>query len=284
MSTEQRPLFARVLEHCTLRASRAARPSSPSDRAQLGQQLSDARASLDHARDAWNDGDGPAALIALSRAEARFSDAAGDRNSALSIAAAPYVTREASARSTIATFHDRWRALSAALDRVAICAAPSPLVAWVLVRRWSVLLVAIAALATSARSIIARRAQQTTASATWGITYLPEHVADHNLETSWLLPDGALGWVRTTFAQRELRSVRLFNVRRLPSYGAKLCTVEFERDGRAVRSELIDLSSTVGQSVPYVLRLPSPVRADAIRVTIRSYHGLGGGLGEIEVE
>jgi hypothetical protein len=30
--------------------------------------------------------------------------------------------------------------------------------------------------------------------------------------------------------------------------------------------------------------LPSSVRADAVKLTVREYHGIGGGFAEIEVE
>jgi hypothetical protein len=277
-------LFSRLVEHCTLRATRAARPTTSEATRALRSQLDRAEASLEHAREQWREGDGDAALEALREAERTFDDALGPSGSALQRAASPYAPLPDDARRSIATFNARWSDLAAALDRVRPAAAPAARNLTLLLWRWAVAIALVVFFVDGTRSILERRATKTTASASWGVTYPPENIRDHNFDTSWLLPDGATGWIHAAFSARSVRAVKIYSVRRLPSYGAKLATVDFELSGRVVHSAPIDLSSTLGQSAPHVLALPAPLRVDAVRLTIRSFHGLGGGVGELEIE
>jgi hypothetical protein len=277
-------LLSRLVEHLTLRAGRAAVPATPEAARALRSQLDGAEASLERAREQWREGDGDAALEALRDAERVFDEALSVNGAALERAVVPYAPLPPDARRTIATFDARWSALSAALDRARPAAATGARNVTLLLWRWAVAIALVVVVVDVTRSIIERRATKTTASASWGVTYPPENIRDRNFDTSWLLPDGATGWIRAAFSPRSVRAVKIYSVRRLPSYGAKLATVDFEVGGRVVHSAPIDLSSTLGQSAPHVLALPAPLRVDAIRLTIRSFHGLGGGVGELEIE
>jgi hypothetical protein len=114
--------------------------------------------------------------------------------------------------------------------------------------------------------------------------YSVDQAVDGDADTHWLLPDHRAGWVRVAFSSRTLRALRLYNVRRMPAYGAKLCTIEVERGGAVVHSARVDLTLTVGKREPFLFTLPSPTVADAVRVHVQTWHSLGGGLAEIELE
>lgn len=274
-------MIARALDWFTLRASRGATPEGHAELRSLRASLDRARAALDAAREQWIDGEGAPALEALLDAERAWSEAVALQPTLRTIAG--YDAPAESDRRTISTYDRRWWALSKALDRTQSVARSTAHNTVTLAGRWC-LVIALVAFAGDRAAAARRKAQfRATASASWGINTPPEHIADGKPETAWVLPDGALGWIQSAFPLREVREVSLFNVRGLPLYGAKVCTVELLRAGAIVRSEVIDMSPTVGSSAPHVLRLPSPVNADAVRVTIRTYHSLGGGLGEIDV-
>lgn len=274
-------MIARALDWFTLRASRGATPAGRADSDALRAALDRARDALERARAQWIDGEGPPALSALEEAERAWSEALALQPALRTIAR--YDAPADGERRTISTYDRRWWALSAALDRTAHVARSNARNGATLAGRWALLL-ALLALGADRVAAARRKAQfRATASASWGINTPPEHIADGKPETAWVLPDGALGWIQSAFPLRTVREVALFNVRGLPLYGARVCTVELLRGTAVVRSEVIDMSSTVGTFAPHVLRLPSPVEADAVRVTIRTFHSLGGGLSEIEV-
>jgi hypothetical protein len=274
---------ARAIEHFTLRSSRAARPAQSSELRALSATLADVRAGLERSRAQWIDADSRDALASLDEAERRFAEALAASPS-LAKAALPYTPLAPDARRTIATYSARARALSLALDRVQPSVASSAANALTLASRWLVALVVATGTVRAGSAMLERSATDTTASATWGPAYQPANARDHNPSTSWLLPDGTVGWIEATFSRRPARMVKLTNVQRLPSYGAQRCTIELKRGGAVVFTREIDAASTVGSSAPYIVDLPSPVEADALRVYVRSFHGLGGGFSEIDVE
>lgn len=274
-------MIARALDWFTLRASRGATPSGRADSDALRAALDRAREALERARAQWIDGEGPPALSALEEAERAWSEALAQQPALRAIAR--YDAPADGERRTISTYDRRWWALSAALDRTAHVARSSARNGATLAGRWALLL-ALLALGADRVAAARRKAQfRATASASWGINMPPEHVIDGQPETNWLLPDGTLGWVQSSFPSREVREVALVNVRGLVQYGTKVCTVELLRQGVVARSEVIDMTATVGSSQPFVLRLPIAVQADAVRVSVRTYHGLGAGLAELTV-
>lgn len=283
VQTALRPWLARAIEYFTLRSSRAARPSSPSELRALRATLASVRATLERSSAQWIDADAHAALASLDKAECLFADALAS-SKALATAALPYVPLDPTARRTIATYSVRARALARALDRVQPAVASSIANARTMASRWLLALAIAAGSIRVASAILTQTTTNTTASATWGPAYQPSNVRDHDPRTNWLLPDGTVGWIKTTFARRAVRRIELTNVQRLPSYGTKRCTLELERRGTVVFTREIDLTSTVGSSAPFIVDLPSPIEADALRVHVRSFHGLGGGLSEIDVQ
>ncbi len=116
------------------------------------------------------------------------------------------------------------------------------------------------------------------------IQYPPKHVADADYSTNWLLTDGTAGWVEVAFRKRNVNAVRLFNVRGLVRYGAADSNVEFYLNGRVVRTIPVNMRPTVNTLEPARVPFTGRIQADKIRVNIQTYHDLGGGLAEIEVE
>lgn len=272
-----------MIEHFTLRSSRAARPAQATDARALEATLAEAHASLELAYAQWVEADAKAALAALDEAERTFARALAS-TPALTRAAAPYGALDEDARRTIATFGQRAEALSRALERVRPATRSALANLATLAARWAVVIAAATVVTSSVRAMVERAAVKVTASATWGAAYPPDNVSDHNPSTTWLLPDGTLGWIETSFARRSVRAVKLTSPQRLPSYGARLCTVELKRRGAIVYTREIDAGTAQGQRAPYVLTLATPVEADAVRVHVRSFHGLGGGFSEIDAE
>lgn len=119
-----------------------------------------------------------------------------------------------------------------------------------------------------------------------GHTFAPSNAIDGQPETEWLLPDAVSGHVevRSWPAQRVERVV-LLNARNPPYH---------DRASREYRVELFagDRSlRTIEGAFESLERDPEPVAIDVgidgvdrVRVTIVSWHGLGGGLAEITIE
>jgi hypothetical protein len=275
---------SRLVEFFAL--AKAARADEGLDRRALSAALEAVRRALDEAAERWADSDAEPALEALARAEERYrSDIAGLFSDTTALATVTgYAPPAPDARKTVSTYDERL----ARIDRATRSLAPvagGPLVRWTArAARWSLLALALAFVG---RSVIARfhkPAMSASASASWGEIAAFGHVADGDIETNWVLPDHTPGWARVAFASRRVRQVRLFSVRRLPSYGAQQCTIEVERGGQIVHSARVDLLSIVGKRAPFVYRLPSATEADAVRVHVHTWHGLGGGLSEIEID
>jgi hypothetical protein len=278
-----RPLAA-LIEYFWLSASAKVAPALDADRRSLGERLTAVRARLDAALVLWSEAMGEPALEELARAEDLYRSLCDGPLAPVTVLAGGYAPPSQPAQRTISTFDARVRSLETALARVD-GARLGPAARWLArgARLSAVgLVVALASLAVAQWR--ERAPMKTSASSSWGTQYFHDRAADRDFTTNWLLPDGMPGWIRVEFAPRAVRLVRLFNVRRLPSYGARRGELELFEGARRVGVYPLDLTASVGQMDPYVLRLPAPVRADALRVTVREFHGIGGGFAEIEVE
>lgn len=122
-----------------------------------------------------------------------------------------------------------------------------------------------------------------TASASFGAQYLAPNAVDGYIPTNWLLPDGTLGSLDVRFERRRVTKVELVNVQNMSHYGAADVTVEVYSGARLLRSFDASMRATVGTAAPTVVAVNVNEPADRVRVTIRSFHDLGGGLAEVRV-
>jgi hypothetical protein len=121
------------------------------------------------------------------------------------------------------------------------------------------------------------------ASATFGAQYLPTNATDGYIATNWLLPDGMTGWLEVSFDRRRVSVLELTNVQNLAHYGAAETTVEFYVGDRMLRSMDVSMLSTVNTATPVRVNVPVHDPIDRIRINIRTFHDLGGGLSEVVV-
>jgi hypothetical protein len=151
------------------------------------------------------------------------------------------------------------------------------------VRRNGVMLVAlIAAIAVAWRQ--AHTVKLTArASASYGAQYLPANATDGYTATNWLLPDGATGWLEVTFDRRRVKTLELTNVQNLTHYGTIETTIEFYDGARMLRSIDVSMGSTVHTATPTKVAVPVRTPIDRIRIHVRTFHDLGGGLSEVVV-
>lgn len=121
------------------------------------------------------------------------------------------------------------------------------------------------------------------ASSTFGAQYIHTNATDGFVATNWLLPDGTPGWLEVSFDRRRVSTLEMTNVQNLSHYGAAETTVEFYSGARLVRSMDVSMRATVNTA--NVTRVAIPVREplDRIRINIRTFHDLGGGLSEVKV-
>jgi hypothetical protein len=111
------------------------------------------------------------------------------------------------------------------------------------------------------------------------------NAVDGNEVTEWLLPDRAPGWIEVeVIPRRTLKRVKLMNARNKPF--ADRATKEFHVDlldrGKVVKS--FDGQFDAYSAEPTWRTLDAGIRADAVRVEVRSWFVTGGGLAEIQVE
>lgn len=121
------------------------------------------------------------------------------------------------------------------------------------------------------------------ASSTFGATYLPTNATDGYIATNWLLPDGTPGWLEVAFDRRRVSSLELTNVQSLSHYGTAECTVEFYSGARMLRSMDVTMRATVNTANVTKVAIPVREPIDRIRINVRTFHDLGGGLSEVVV-
>lgn len=121
------------------------------------------------------------------------------------------------------------------------------------------------------------------ASATFGAQYLPANATDGYIATNWLLPDGMTGWLEVSFDRRRVSTLEMTNVQNLSHYGAAETTVEFYAGDRMLRSMEVSMRSTVNTAMPAKVNVPVREPIDRIRIHVRTFHDLGGGLSEVVV-
>ncbi len=115
--------------------------------------------------------------------------------------------------------------------------------------------------------------------------FSPENAIDGHPEREWLTPDGSDGWVQVDLRPAlRVRAVRLTNARNPPynDRASKDVDVELYRGDKVVAKAQTTFEAIDTAPVPRTI----PIAADGVtrvRVTIRSHHGQGAGLAEIEL-
>lgn len=122
------------------------------------------------------------------------------------------------------------------------------------------------------------------ASGVWSQLYKVEHVLDNDLATNWLLPDATLGWVEVTVPSGSVSTVKVWNVQGMIYYNTLGARIEIFNGTRMVHTQEFSMESLAHTATPYVLRLPSSINADRVRVHVLGYTLYGGGFGQIVVE
>lgn len=123
------------------------------------------------------------------------------------------------------------------------------------------------------------------ASSQYAAQYDPARAIDDSDKTEWLLPDRSGGWIDVTVQPaRKLSKLKLLNARNLPY--ADRGTNEFHVDvydkGQIVKQ--LDGKFDALSSEPTWRTFDLGLRADKVRVTVKSWFQQGGGLAEIHVE
>ena len=127
---------------------------------------------------------------------------------------------------------------------------------------------------------------EATASGQYNAEFAPEHVVDGDGATEWLLPDRQQGWVDVRITPPEhVDTVRLKNShnRQYNDRATREYTVEIYRQGEDHPAKTIegewDSLSPHPDWTDHAVRVDD---VDRIRVNVRSWHRLGGGLSEID--
>ncbi|MDP3274650.1 MAG: hypothetical protein Q8Q09_05600 [Deltaproteobacteria bacterium] len=122
------------------------------------------------------------------------------------------------------------------------------------------------------------------ASSAFDATRGATNATDGYPSTNWLLPDGQQGWLDLRFNRRRVSKLTLYNVQGLVHYGSILLTIEMYSGARLVRSMEHSMQATVATSLASTVALAAREPIDRIRINVRTFHELGGGLGEVRVE
>ncbi len=113
----------------------------------------------------------------------------------------------------------------------------------------------------------------------------PSNAVDGNEKTDWLLPDHATGTLDVKVVPaRTVKLVKVLNARNLPfnDRAAKQVLVEALHHGNVVKSGGVLFDAQSADAVWRTLDVGAKI--DAVRVTVQSSHGLGGGIAEVVVE
>ncbi len=121
------------------------------------------------------------------------------------------------------------------------------------------------------------------ASSSFGPQYAFTNATDGYIATNWLLPDGTPGWIEVTFGRRRVSTLELVNVQTLTHYGTAETTVEFYSGARMLRSMDVSMRATVNTANVTQVAIPVREPIDRIRINVRTFHELGGGLSEVRV-
>lgn len=124
------------------------------------------------------------------------------------------------------------------------------------------------------------------ASASYSDETKPARATDGLADTDWLLPDGQAGWIELQFRRpRDVRLVRLLNSRNrhFLDRAAHRVTVSLRGPGGSLAQRDAKLGPP-SASAPWIDVPVSARGVTRIKVELRSFHRLGGGLAEVAWE
>jgi hypothetical protein len=111
------------------------------------------------------------------------------------------------------------------------------------------------------------------------------HVYDGDPETEWWAPDHEAGWVDLTFPRRKIYVIKLLNSHNRQFMDRATHEFEISMWRRGERVWVANGSfAHVGTEREWKTFDTFGVRCDRIRIDIKSHHGNGAGLAEIELE
>jgi len=116
-------------------------------------------------------------------------------------------------------------------------------------------------------------------------TYAAVRVVDGNLNTEWLAPEDQDGWLEIRLRKPiDVQAVRITNAHNAPhnDRGAKQLVIDLYHDDKVVAGT----QTTFNQIDPshQVREIPiAGAGVTKVRCTLRSHHGKGGGLAEVEI-
>lgn len=172
------------------------------------------------------------------------------------------------------------RAASARIAGVALDRAGRRDARWQ--RTGAVLCAALSVLAIGVREATTTRLTATS-SASYDAAHGPALAVDGFHATNWVLPDHSPGWLEVSFARRRATAIELINAQGLVHYGTQDISLELYSGAQLVRSFDASMRATVGTATPTVIPLGTATPIDRIRIQVRTWHDLGGGLGEVRV-
>lgn len=149
-------------------------------------------------------------------------------------------------------------------------------------RTGAVLCAALSVVAIGVREATTTRLTATS-SASYDAAHGPNLAVDGFHATNWVLPDHSPGWLDVSFARRRVSAIELVNAQGLVHYGTQDISLELYAGPQLIRSFDASMRATVGTATPTVIPLAAPAPIDRIRIQVRTWHDLGGGLGEVRV-
>jgi len=123
------------------------------------------------------------------------------------------------------------------------------------------------------------------ASARFNYNYPPEQVVDGKKETEWVLPDRMPGWVDVqVIPARKISRVRVLNMHNAPynDRATKDYQIQALYKGQVVKAQ--DGTWPEFSENPEWTTMELGMTVDHVRVEVKSWHRMGGGIAEIAVE
>jgi hypothetical protein len=135
--------------------------------------------------------------------------------------------------------------------------------------------------------VLAQFRARATCSAKYSVSHEAANVLDAHPDSEWLLPDNAPGWIDLTLSPaRTVSTVRIINAHNSihNDRATKQFRIEVYRKGDLVKTVDGTFSTLTPTPDWTKFELGRQENVSRIRVVVNSWHGLGGGFGEIRVD
>ncbi len=115
--------------------------------------------------------------------------------------------------------------------------------------------------------------------------FAPEMAIDGSATTSWLLPDGATGWLEVSLSPpRHVDRVRLLNTTNPPWSDRATRDYRLELYAHGALARTLDGSFEWTDAPSFVDRDVGLDDIDRVRFVVRSFHRVGAGLAELQID